>query len=95
MERNRALQELIIRRSWELCDRHSFLLYSYDVIKGIPESSLLERIVIQSSTNFVNLKIVCSEEVDYLRECANKQSADSFIKLVTERSLIKPSNIYF
>ena len=78
-----------------MIDHHLFLLYSYDVIKGIPESSSLERILIQRMAGYGELKIGCREEVDFLRECANKQSADSFIKLVTERSLIKPSNIYF
>ena len=94
MERNRALQELIII-GHEVIDHHLFLLYSYDVIKGIPESSSLERILVLRMAGYGELKIGCREEVDYLRECANKQSADSFIKLVTEQSLIKPSNIYF
>ena len=88
MERNRALQELMIISN-EPSDCHSFLLYSYDVIKGIPKSSSLERIIIHDNGNFANLKIEGREEVDDLRECANKQSADSFIKLVTERSLFR------
>ena len=90
MERNRALQELIMD-SCQMCDHHSFLLYSYEVIKGIPESSSLERIVIHNYGKYASLNIECREEGDDLRECA-KQSADSFIKLVTERSFIKTLN---
>ncbi len=93
MERNRALQELI-SSSHGPGERHSFFLDSYDVIKGIPKSSSLERIVIRNCGGYKGLKLKCREEVDHLRECA-KQSADSFIKLVTERSIITTFNGYF
>ena len=50
MERNRALQELIIG-SDKQSDCHSFLLYSYDVIQGISVRSSLERIFIHNCRN--------------------------------------------
>ena len=50
MERNRALQELIIG-SDKHSDCHSFLLYSYDVIQGISVRSSLESIFIHNCRN--------------------------------------------
>ena len=85
MERNRALQALIINSDKNYY-KYSFLHYCYDVINGIPESSSLERVFIHNRRNFRSLKIEYRED---LRECANTLSVGSFIELVTERGLFK------